>query len=206
MAGVRRSIYARLIAGALAAAQVASLGPAFVYADGGAGVAVSVGVVVEESRVKISAEEGGKVDAEGAEIIVPARALKRDTEIIIQRLAAARATGEGLSNVTAGDGIVGKGFGIQARGSVTTDTRWGVPEYKEGAKAEESNKHILDGSVLEEVRCEGAVTYYRMKRESALNEIKRVVEKGKDYWKVTDLMGLTRVYGRRGKGEKYDES
>ncbi|MCL2791682.1 MAG: hypothetical protein FWD87_01195 [Spirochaetaceae bacterium] len=86
-------------------------------------------------------------------------------------------------------GVMGKGFDLFAGSRISTDTRWGLPEY------DGSDDYLLDGVRLRLERSTGAVDEYRPEREVGYERIER--HKGlNDHWVVTDRRGSKRIYGR----------
>ncbi|MCL1812607.1 MAG: hypothetical protein FWG29_03705, partial [Treponema sp.] len=102
-----------------------------------------------------------------------------------------------------GNGILGKGWSLEAGGEITYDTRRGLPEYTAG----EGNKgpFMLDGVVLEYGGRENGGYRYRPLKESAFERILHYTEPV-DYWEVTDKRGTKRVYGSRGTDRDSDAS
>ena len=98
-----------------------------------------------------------------------------------------------------GNGVLGKGWSLEAGGEVTYDTRRGLPEYR----GEESKKgpFLLDGVVLELKGQSGQVYRYEPLKESGFEQIRHYTGTS-DYWEVTDKRGTVRTYGKRaGQGE-----
>ncbi|MCL2480118.1 MAG: hypothetical protein FWF38_00245 [Spirochaetaceae bacterium] len=87
-----------------------------------------------------------------------------------------------------GVGIMGKGFDLSAGGSISTDTRWGLPKY-DGA-----DDYLLDGVKLRLARSVGGVDEYGSEREAEYEKIERLRSSG-DYWVVTGKNGTKRLYG-----------
>jgi RHS repeat-associated protein len=101
-----------------------------------------------------------------------------------------------------GNGILGRGFDLQAGGRIATDTRWGVPRFN-GTAANtggfERDAYLLDGVKLEQYGPIGNTISYRALREAKHERIERVIRENNrdtDYWVVTDRRGTKRVYGK----------
>ena len=97
-----------------------------------------------------------------------------------------------------GNGLLGRGFDLQAGGRISTDTRWGVPRFNGTSvslgEGIERDEYVLDGVKLkEESRGFGRITY-KSERETRYEKIERVIDR--DYWVVTDRMGTRRTYGK----------
>ena len=91
----------------------------------------------------------------------------------------------------AGNGIMGKGFDVSYGGSVTTDTRFGLPKY------DTNDTYMLDGILLEEVTRNNNTITYKPKKESIYSQIIRYGAKTiNDYWVVKDKNGTKRFYGQ----------
>ena len=85
-----------------------------------------------------------------------------------------------------GNGIMGKGFDISYGSSITTDTRFGLPNY------DTKDTYMLDGILLsEKSRTETTITY-QPKREAAFSRIIRFLDD--NHWEVTDKSGTKRIY------------
>ncbi|HHU37646.1 MAG TPA: hypothetical protein GXZ47_10550, partial [Treponema sp.] len=99
-----------------------------------------------------------------------------------------------LTYSSAGSGLCGRGFDIQTGGSISTDTRWGLPDYGNYIK----NTYVKDGVVLvgheSNTTDTGMRKYYRTK-DTGYEEILWIVSGGENYWRVTDKNGVVRTYG-----------
>jgi hypothetical protein len=100
-----------------------------------------------------------------------------------------------------GNGILGRGFSLEAGGEVGHDTRRGLPEY--GAGREPENRYLLDGVMLELAGKDGNVYRYEERKHGEYRRIRHYTEYGAgagngDYWEVTDRRGTVRLYGRNG--------
>ena len=107
-----------------------------------------------------------------------------------------------------GNGIMGRGFDLQAGGRIATDTRWGVPLFNgisgRTGKIENTDHltrdtYMLDGVKLEYQNTIGDVISYEVLRETRYDKIERVIRDGSgecDYWVVTDRQGTRRTYGK----------
>jgi hypothetical protein len=102
-----------------------------------------------------------------------------------------------------GNGVVGKGFSLEAGGEVRYDTRRGLPEYGKGER--EKGRFTLEGVLLEFGWGEGGVYRYRAMKEEGFEVIEHYTG-AEDYWKVTDKGGTVRIYGRRDAGGGYGSS
>ena len=90
-----------------------------------------------------------------------------------------------------GNGIMGKGFDVSYGSSITTDTRFGLPNY------DTKDTYMLDGILLEEERRESNKITYKSLKESSFNRIERFgAGTENDYWVVTEKSGTKRIYGR----------
>jgi hypothetical protein len=101
----------------------------------------------------------------------------------------------------AGNGIMGRGFDLQAGGRIMTDTRWGVPRFN-GRNADtgglDRDEYLLDGVRLRETGRTNEAVSYRPLRETKYEKIERVIWENNaraDYWTVTDKGGTRRTYG-----------
>ena len=103
-----------------------------------------------------------------------------------------------------GNGILGKGWSLEAGGEITYDTRRGLPDYKE-TDAEKKGPFMLDGVVLEYYKSENGAARYRPLKEIGYERILHYTGE-KDYWEVTDKRGTKRVYGKHGENEDADAS
>lgn len=87
-----------------------------------------------------------------------------------------------------GNGIMGKGFDVSYGSSITTDTRFGLPNY------DTRDTYMLDGILLEEKsRKENEITYRPLK-ETSFSRIKRFMSD--NHWEVTDKSGTKRIYAQ----------
>ncbi|MDR1388486.1 MAG: hypothetical protein LBJ31_00720, partial [Treponema sp.] len=100
-----------------------------------------------------------------------------------------------------GNGVMGKGFALEAGGEITYDTRRGLPVYGE----EEKNAFLLDGARLVRGAKNGGVYTYRARKETSFERIRHYTG-AQDYWEVTDKGGTTRIYGMRGDAASADKS
>jgi hypothetical protein len=109
-----------------------------------------------------------------------------------------------------GNGVMGRGFDLQAGGQISTDTRWGVPRFNgKDVKTDpyDRDSYLLDGVRLEEYERDRESIKYRPLREARHEKIERVISG--DYWVVTDRRGTQHTYGKnnswsgRSAGEKY---
>ena len=88
-----------------------------------------------------------------------------------------------------GSGIMGKGFDVTYGSSVTTDTRFGLPNYNT------RDTYMLDGIELKETSRRGTTITYSAKKESSFSRIVRYnAGSDSDYWEVTDKSGTKRIY------------
>lgn len=89
-----------------------------------------------------------------------------------------------------GQGIMGSGFDVQYGSSITTDTRFGLPQY------DTYDRYMLDGTVLTETNRTGDTIYYRSERESSFSRIVRYgAGTDHDRWEVTDKSGRKSIFG-----------
>ena len=88
-----------------------------------------------------------------------------------------------------GNGIMGKGFDVSYGSSITTDTRFGLPNY------DTHDTYTLDEILLEKKPRRGTTITYAPQRETSFS---RVVRYGagteSDHWEVTDKSGTKRIY------------
>ena len=90
-----------------------------------------------------------------------------------------------------GNGIVGKGFDVTYGSSITTDTRFGLPNY------DTNDTYIFDGILLAEESRNGTTIVYKSQKETSFSKIIRYgVGTNNDYWEVTDKSGTKRIYGQ----------
>ena len=103
-----------------------------------------------------------------------------------------------------GNGVMGKGWRLEAGGEITYDTRRGLPEY-EGAEGR-NGRFMLDGVVLE--KAGGMTTPYRYRagQESGFERVLHYRWGGEDYWEVTEKDGTVRTYGKGGAAGAYGGS
>lgn len=88
-----------------------------------------------------------------------------------------------------GNGIMGKGFDVTYGSSITTDTRFGLPNY------DTNDTYMLDGIELQETSRRGTTITYRAQKESSFSRIVRYnAGTSLDYWEVTDKSGTKRIY------------
>ncbi|MCL2128901.1 MAG: hypothetical protein FWH35_00920, partial [Treponema sp.] len=87
------------------------------------------------------------------------------------------------------NGVMGKGFELDAGGRVSTDTRWGIPEYNNS-----KDTYLLNGVLLEEQSRTASEINYKSLRDSTYEQIKRNIPG--NYWEATDREGRTRTYGK----------
>ena len=93
-----------------------------------------------------------------------------------------------------GNGILGKGWSLEAGGEVSYDTRRGLPNYNR-AEAEKGT-FALDGVVLRLAGSGSSSPYlYEPLKESGFERILHYTG-AQDYWEVTDKLGTVRVYGK----------
>ena len=85
-----------------------------------------------------------------------------------------------------GNGIMGKGFDISYGSSITTDTRFGLPNY------DTKDTYMLDGILLEEKTRKGNEITYKPLKETSFSRIKRFMSD--NHWEVTDKSGTKRIY------------
>jgi len=88
-----------------------------------------------------------------------------------------------------GSGLCGKGFDVQAGGSVRIDTTLGLPRY------EGTDTYKLDGAKLVRTGVSGTTTQYRREGESSFDLIEHHAEPGNDRWTVRSRNGGFRTYG-----------
>lgn len=89
---------------------------------------------------------------------------------------------------------MGRGFDIPVP-SISTDTRFGLPEY------DGKDTYILEGKELVPVSSSSSDTRYRMRVEKEFKRILRHRETGYDYWEVTDKSGNIQFFGSAGNNE-----
>ncbi|MCL2410205.1 MAG: hypothetical protein FWC97_01045, partial [Treponema sp.] len=99
-----------------------------------------------------------------------------------------------------GNGIMGRGFDLQAGSRITIDTRWGVPRFngRYDTSPFPRDVYMLDGVLLEEIpgsRNNNVITY-RALRETRFDRIERFIGGNNNYWVVTDRFGTQRTFGR----------
>ena len=85
-----------------------------------------------------------------------------------------------------GNGIMGKGFDVSYGSSITTDTRFGLPNY------DTHDTYMLDGILLEEKTRKGNEITYKPLKETSFSRIKRFMSD--NHWEVTDKSGTKRIY------------
>ena len=85
-----------------------------------------------------------------------------------------------------GNGIMGKGFDVSYGSSITTDTRFGLPNY------DTKDRYMLDGILLKEINREQNVITYKPLKENSFSRIKRFMSD--NHWEVTDKSGTKRIY------------
>ena len=85
-----------------------------------------------------------------------------------------------------GNGIMGKGFDVSYGSSITTDTRFGLPNY------DTHDTYMLDGILLEEKTRKGDEITYKPLKETSFSRIKRFMSD--NHWEVTDKSGTKRIY------------
>ena len=85
-----------------------------------------------------------------------------------------------------GNGIMGKGFDMSYGSSITTDTRFGLPNY------DTRDTYMLDGILLEEKTRKGDEITYKPLKETSFSRIKRFMSD--NHWEVTDKSGTKRIY------------
>ena len=89
-----------------------------------------------------------------------------------------------------GNGIMGKGFDVSYGSSITTDTRFGLPNY------DTHDTYMLDGILLAEESRQGTKITYKPQKESAFSHIIRYgAGTNNDHWEITDKNGTKRIYG-----------
>lgn len=99
-----------------------------------------------------------------------------------------------LTYSTAGTGLCGRGFDVQAGGCISTDTRWGLPDYADYTK----NTYMKDGVLLVGDGNDSAtVRKYNREKETGYEEIRWIVSGSENYWQVTDKSGTIRTYGKK---------
>ena len=86
-----------------------------------------------------------------------------------------------------GNGIMGKGFDVSYGSSITTDTRFGLPNY------DTRDTYMLDGILLEEKTRKGNEITYKPLKEISFSRIKRFMSD--NHWEVTDKNGTKKIYG-----------
>ncbi|MGN0756120.1 toxin TcdB middle/N-terminal domain-containing protein [Treponema sp.] len=86
-----------------------------------------------------------------------------------------------------GNGIMGKGFDVSYGSSITTDTRFGLPNY------DTRDTYMLDGILLEEKTRKGNEITYKPLKETSFSRIKRFMSD--NHWEVTDKNGTKKIYG-----------
>ena len=92
-----------------------------------------------------------------------------------------------------GNGVLGKGWNLEAGGEVTYDTRRGLPDYGKP----EDGKFTLDGVVLKKEPGSTPPYRYTPLKESGFEQIYHYIGSGtNDYWDVTDKRGTVRTYGK----------
>ncbi|MDR2767428.1 MAG: hypothetical protein LBB82_03775, partial [Treponema sp.] len=91
-----------------------------------------------------------------------------------------------------GNGVMGRGFALEAGSEITYDTRRGLPDY--GAAETQKGTFALDGVQLVYRGKSGDVYSYRARKETAFERIRHVTGTS-DYWEVTDKNGTVRIYG-----------
>ncbi|MDR2181296.1 MAG: hypothetical protein LBN92_01295, partial [Treponema sp.] len=94
-----------------------------------------------------------------------------------------------------GNGVMGRGFALEAGSEITYDTRRGLPVYGD----ETANTFSLDGTQLVYKGKSGDVYSYRARKGTAFERIRHYTGSS-DYWEVTGKSGTVRIYGR-GDGE-----
>lgn len=102
-----------------------------------------------------------------------------------------------LTYSSTGAGLCGRGFDIQAGGSISTDTRWGLPDYGNYT----NNTYVKDGVVLvgdDNNTKDSTVRRYYREKETGYEEIRWIASGSDNYWQVTDKSGVIRTYGRNG--------
>ena len=87
-----------------------------------------------------------------------------------------------------GNGIMGKGFDVSYGSSITTDTRFGLPNY------DTHDTYMLDGILLEEKTRKGDEITYKPLKETSFSRIKRFMSD--NHWEVTDKSGTKRIYAQ----------
>ena len=87
-----------------------------------------------------------------------------------------------------GNGIMGKGFDVSYGSSITTDTRFGLPNY------DTRDTYMLDGILLEEKTRKGDEITYKPLKETSFSRIKRFMSD--NHWEVTDKSGVKRIYAQ----------
>ena len=87
-----------------------------------------------------------------------------------------------------GNEIMGKGFDVSYGSSITTDTRFGLPNY------DTRDAYMLDGTLLEEKSRKGNEITYRPLKETSFSRIKRYLDD--NHWEATDKSGTKRIYAQ----------
>ena len=87
-----------------------------------------------------------------------------------------------------GNGIMGKGFDVSYGSSITTDTRFGLPNY------DSHDTYMLDGILLAEKSNKGNIVTYEPLKENSFSRIKRFMSD--NHWEVTDKNGTKRIYAQ----------
>ena len=101
-----------------------------------------------------------------------------------------------------GNGIMGKGFDVSYGSSITTDTRFGLPNYNaaktdDDLKGEKRDTYLLDGIILNEILRDETKIEYKPEKETSYSKIVRHgVGTNNDYWEVTDKSGTKRIFGQ----------
>ncbi|WP_407427401.1 toxin TcdB middle/N-terminal domain-containing protein [Treponema sp.] len=89
-----------------------------------------------------------------------------------------------------GNGIMGIGFDVRYGSAITTDTRFGLPDY------DTENRYMLDGVLLEKTGSEGNDAFYKPRKETSFSRIiRKNARTDNDYWEVTSKDGTVRRYG-----------
>lgn len=90
-----------------------------------------------------------------------------------------------------GNGIMGKGFDVSYGSCITTDTRFGLPNY------DTNDTYMFDGILLKETSRRGTEITYKPLKEVSFSRIKRIgAGTENDYWEVTDKSGTKRIYAQ----------
>nr|MDA3812277.1 SpvB/TcaC N-terminal domain-containing protein [Spirochaetaceae bacterium] len=88
------------------------------------------------------------------------------------------------------NGWMGRGFNIPTP-SITTDTRFGLPEY------ERNDTYMYKGEELIPLSTSGNRTLYKPRKDSSFEQIFRLSESGEpDFWEVSDKSGMVYTYGK----------